>query len=286
MERYYSFAGISLVLDIPDNMVFPQERTLAPFRIDRVENAHYYSFKAVEKLTPPFGRCIVNSGGFCVYPTGDGQGSVRYIGSVAEGWESAYIRAVHTGYYHEIEIKLSSYSDRLGVHTVLGCLAAEDLVAKNSGVILHSSYIGHRGGGIVFTAPSETGKSTQADLWANLRGAEIINSDRSVLRVMNGETRIFGVPFAGSSNICKNLTLPAAAIVYLKQDSMTTIRRLRGAEAFRRIWEGCVVNTWEHAHTACVSETVRRIIMSVPVFELACTPDESAINVLEGVLSL
>jgi hypothetical protein len=95
-----------------------------------------------------------------------------------------------------------------------------------------------------------------------------------------------GVPFSGSSLFCKNVTLPLAAIVYLQQAPKTTVCRLRGAEAFRRLWEGCGINNWDRADVDQVSKTLVQVLTKVPVFSLACTPDESAILALEGVLTI
>ncbi|MBQ8800833.1 MAG: hypothetical protein IJZ52_00895 [Clostridium sp.] len=282
MRKYYSFAGIELELNIPDEFAYTNERHLAPFAVEHVESPHRFRFDVVDELTPPTGTCIANEGGFRVYA--DGTDMIRYIGSVQQSWEPAYLRVHHHGYDHQVQMKRSQYTDRIGVHTVLNCLSAEHLVARAGGFIFHSSYIERNGQGILFTAPSGTGKSTQADLWAQLRGARILNGDRSAIRVTASGVQVCGVPFAGSSQFCENVTLPLSAIVYLKQAPQTTIRRLRGAEAFRRVWEGCSVNTWDRADMELVSETVQKVLMTVPVFELACTPDESAILALEGVL--
>jgi hypothetical protein len=35
-----------------------------------------------------------------------------------------------------------------------------------------------------------------------------------------------------------------------------------------------------------ITETVTGVLSAVPVFELACTPDETAVTALEGVLRL
>ena len=78
--------------------------------------------------------------------------------------------------------------------------------------------------------------------------------------------------------------VPLTAVVYLKQAPQTTIRRLRGAEAFRRVWEGVSVNVWDKNDVSMVMETVSRVIESVPVWHLACTPDESAVIALEQQL--
>ena len=90
-----------------------------------------------------------------------------------------------------------------------------------------------------------------------------------------------GVPFSGSSGICENVTLPLQAIVCLSQARETTIAPLTGIRAFRNIWEGCSVNLWNSVDVANATQTLLEIIRQVPVYQLSCTPDESAVLALE-----
>ena len=83
-------------------------------------------------------------------------------------------------------------------------------------MILHSSLVDFSGNGIVFTAPSGTGKSTQADLWKKFKGAEILNGDRTIIR-KNANYEAYGSPYAGSSGIYKNKFVNLKAIVVLRQ---------------------------------------------------------------------
>ena len=282
MKKYYEIAGIGFEIERSAENMFADERTLAPFRIEEVTDPHRFSFEFVEQLKPPIGGCMAAEAALQIYAIPGG--TVRYIGAMASAWDSAYIRVEHRDKEHWVQLKKSAFPGGAGSKTVLNSLAAEHLVAKNGGFVFHSSYIEYGGNAILFTAPSGTGKSTQAALWERYRSAEIINGDRSAVRFLDGEAVACGIPFAGSSNICKNKTLPLAAIVYLKQAPENRIRRLRGAEAFRRIWEGCSVNTWDKDDVAAVSDTVQQVIGAVPVYELACTPDESAVSVLEETL--
>ena len=282
MEKMYVFAGIELAMELPESRPFETDGALEPFRAERVMNPHRFVFMLQEELEPPVGSCIAAEGALQVYS--DGDKSIRYIGSVQNGWQNAYIRAEHRGKEHFVQLKASQFPAGIGSKTVLNSIAAEHLIAENGGFVLHSSFIAAEGKAILFTAPSGTGKSTQAALWEQYRSAEVINGDRSAVRVTDSGIVACGIPFAGSSNICKNKTLPLAAIVYLKQAPENRIRRLRGAESFCRIWEGCSVNTWDKADVAAVSDTVQQVIGAVPVFELACTPDERAVLALEEAL--
>lgn len=282
MERYYRFAGVELAVDIPEEKMYEQERNLAHFRVDSVTEPHRFSFEIPERLDGPAGECIAAASGLLVYR--DGERRISYIGSVQEGWEHAYIRAVHDGRDHRVQVLASSCPGRLSVKTVLNSIGVERLVSAAGGTVFHCAFVAVEDRAILFTAPSGVGKSTQAELWRSLQGAEIINGDRAVIRCAGGKVLACGIPFSGSSSYCRNRELEVAAIVYLGQAPVTTIRRMRGYEAFARLWEGCSVHTWEPEQMEAVSGLVAKAAGSVPVFHMPCTPDASAVRALENAM--
>lgn len=262
--------------------MFTEERRLAPFHAEAHMGGHQFWFERVLVLAEP-GLPLVEAGdSMLVYS--DGVKQVRYLGDIRNTWDGAYLRAEHRGNEHYVQLKDSSFKKTMGVTSVLNAMAAEHLVLDAGGVVIHASYILHNGKAILFTAPSGTGKSTQADLWKNLRGAKIINGDRAVIRVADGQILACGIPFAGSSEYCENVTAPLGAIVYLGQAPQTTIYRLTGFRAFHRVWEGCSVNVWDRADVEKATTSVENIVSRVPVYYLPCTPDETAVTALEGVL--
>lgn len=277
MVREYRFAGLEFRVEMEDSLMYRNEHRLAPFAVDTVTDPHHFRFEVVEQLPEPAGAMIANLPDLAVYAL-DG-GHVRYIGS-----GSYALRAEHRGKDHFVQVKKNAFTGTIGTKTVLECMEAEHLIARNQGFLFHCSYIDHDGKAILFTAPSETGKSTQAELWKNLRGAEVINGDRAAVRLVDGQLLAEGIPFSGSSQYCKNRSLPIAAIVYLGQAPQTSIRRMRGYEAFSKIWEGVSVNTWDKVDMELVSYVVQQAAQRIPVFHLPCTPDESAVIALEQAL--
>lgn len=282
MEKNYCFAGLELSVCTRDEWMYEDDRVLAPFRVDSVTDPHRFAFDFVDSLTPPSGTLLATMDNFVEYRQEDA--FIRYIGAVNGDWTVAYIRACHKGKDHTVQMKRDTYPAGLGPKAVLNAIQAEHLIARNHGFVFHCSYIDREGKAILFTAPSETGKSTQADLWHQYRNAEIINGDRAAVRLVDGVLMAEGIPFAGSSVYCKNRSLPVEAIVYLAQAPQTTIRRLRGVEAFRRIWEGVSVNTWDKEDMSAVMDTVTRLTEQVPVYYMPCTPDETAVEALEQAL--
>ena len=282
MEKYYRFAGLEIAVSTRDEWMYDDDRMLAPFRVDAVTDPHRFTFDIVDALPAPSGELAATMDNFVEYRYADTQ--MRYIGSAGGDWSNAYIYASHKGKEHTVQLKRSTYTAGLGPKSVLNSVGAEHLIAGNHGFVFHCSYIERNGKAVLFTAPSGTGKSTQADLWHKYRGAEIINGDRAAVRLVNGVLMAEGIPFAGSSVYCKNRSLPIEAIVYLAQAPQTTIRQMRGAEAFRRVWEGVSVNTWDKADMSAVMDTVTQLVQQIPVYYMPCTPDETAVDTLEQAL--
>lgn len=283
MEKHYCFAGVEVTVSIPDQWMYEEERTLVDFRVSQVKNPHCYYFEIVENLDAPQGELVVEFPDYLVYKGQDNQ--IRYIGTVKNGWDGAYIRVEHCGRNHFVQVKAGKYTTGISVKTVLNALNLEYLLVDSGSIILHASFIEWNGKAILFTAPSGTGKSTQAELWNKYRNAEIINGDRAAIRVIDGNLCAAGIPFAGSSEYCKNKTLLLAAVVYLEQAPENRIVRMNESEAFRKVWEGCTVNNWDAVNMLKTVDQVQHLVKHVPVYHLACTPDESAVHVLEQQLS-
>ncbi len=159
---------------------------------------------------------------------------------------------------------------------------AQLLLAQNA-FFMHSSFISVNGKAILFSANSGTGKSTQAALWEKYRGAEIINGDKAGVLVENG-VYACGVPFCGTSGICKNKVLPLGAIILLAQAPENKIRRLSGVEALQGILQNVYLDLLEPNEQSKIFNLLITLLGSVPVYSLECTPDEKAVETLENAL--
>ena len=163
-------------------------------------------------------------------------------------------------------------------------LMMERLLLPYDRIILHASAVIYEGEAILFTAPSGIGKSTQADLWCRYRGAKQINGDRPILSKEENGWIAWGSPYAGSSRYHINECAPITAIMLLKQAPTCSVRRLSPMEAFRRVWAGMTVRSWDPSYVDAASLLTIDLITAVPVFEFCCTPDEQAVNFLEAEL--
>ena len=161
-------------------------------------------------------------------------------------------------------------------------LAFEFPLLEKQAFILHSSFVSWKGNGILFTAPSGTGKSTQADLWEKYEAADIYNGDRTIVRKMNGEYYGFGSPYAGTSGIYRNESASIKAIVVIEQGPENIIQRLYGREAFLPLFRETLMNTWNKEYMEKMTDLLMDAACQIPVYHLSCRPDQDAVNTVKN----
>ena len=158
------------------------------------------------------------------------------------------------------------------------------MLAEHGGVVLHSSYVlTKQGEALLFSAPSGTGKSTQAELWRKFAGAKVINGDRALIKAQNGVTAN-GIFFSGTSGICENVTAPIRAIVLLRQSFANELKKVSGKEAFMRLLPQCSYYPKEEENLKLVTGILAEIISAVPIYDFGCVPEKSAVTALNEVL--
>lgn len=168
---------------------------------------------------------------------------------------------------------------------VFNNLGFEDLLFRHEALILHCSFVRWQGRGILFSAPSGTGKSTQADLWEKYRGSETINGDRAGLRKIDNTWRAFGLPFAGSSGIYRNESAPISAIVLLEQGPDNQIAPVTPARALRKLLPELTLHHWDASFMDQALDLVLNLLGQVPVYRLVCRPDQEAVELLHDTIT-
>ncbi len=279
MDRYYEFAGVSYQLTSEAFDATWDDGVLTPYITEKKQCKKHLIISITDELSAPIGKLVFRDSHKHIYMTENGT-YIRYEGVYCEELSKAYMRLERKEDVTEVQVKKASFGDK----SILSAMELEHAIAENEGVIIHASFIKVKDKAIIFTAPSGIGKSTQAGLWCENRGAELLNGDRCILRLVDGEYYAFGVPYCGSSGVSKNVSLPLASVVYLSQASTTTLVELKGFVAFKRLWEGCSINTWNNEDMDGAIAFLTGLVENVPVVSLQCTPDISAVEALEAYL--
>lgn len=203
---------------------------------------------------------------------------------VAEGALSCY--GVGDTTKSRVYFTEESYSTMSDFRYMWNCVSLSQLLLPFNVLLFHASYISVDGGAILFSGSCGAGKSTQAELWRKHKGAEVINGDKAGVSVENGAVYAHGLPFCGTSGICKNRTLPLTAIVLLSQSSENTVRRTVGVEAIESLLKNIYLDFLAPGETQKCVDTLIQLLGTVPVYSLACTPDERAVKTLATQLHI
>lgn len=156
---------------------------------------------------------------------------------------------------------------------------------RRGACVLHAAYIDAGGRAILFTAPSGTGKSTQAALWERYAGAQTINGDRAVLRRRDGVWHAWGYPGCGSSGICRNRTLPLGAIVVLEQGPENILVPMTAGQKIRALAAAMEFYHWDQEEMNLVFDQAMALAAETQVVRLRCRPDADAVSVLKQYLT-
>ncbi|WP_307993476.1 hypothetical protein [uncultured Intestinibacter sp.] len=156
-----------------------------------------------------------------------------------------------------------------------------NLMNKKNAFLLHSSFIRWNGKAILFSAPSGTGKSTQAELWEKYEDADIINGDKAGVRKLEDGWMAYGLPFAGSSDIFRNEKAPISHIIVLRQGKENKLHRLSLREAFIKIYSETTLHTWDEEFQNNIINMITNLVQNVSIYQYECLPDKSAVDFLK-----
>lgn len=192
----------------------------------------------------------------------------------------AWVTPINKHYY---EVRYLAGEERYIEYSrnIIDIMNIEQVLNTFNAFILHSSFIKYQDKAILFTAPSGTGKSTQADLWEKYENAEIINGDRSGIRKLDGKWTAYGLPIAGSSGIYKNKKAEISHIIVLKQGKENKLTKLSPREAFVKLYSETLVHTWDKEFQENIINMITDVVQNVQIYQYESLPDKSAVEFLK-----
>ena len=238
-----------------------------------------------DNLSRPVGRTIMlediewlespaSNTSIVVYGTQEYKDTIIAILNTKNSWNSASIK---------YSPRYTSGEDC--INGVLGSILFRNKILFHQGIVLHASAIDWKGKGIAFSAPSGTGKSTQASLWEKHMGARVVNDDCPAIKLVDGLPYAFGTPWSGSSDKFLNSSVPLSAFVMLEQAPENTIRKLEGHEAVARLMPRCFLPYHDSALMDLAIKNLKDIITGAPVYLLRCRPDREAVELVYKCIS-
>lgn len=157
-------------------------------------------------------------------------------------------------------------------------------IAMQEALLMHASAVSYKNQGIVFTASSGVGKTTQAELWAKYKDAKILNGDKVFLKKEKDGIHAWGSPWKGSSPYAENASAPLKAIVVLEQAEENGIEKLEGLDVLEQVVPHVFFPNWDTDCEQAVLAFLDQVLAETDIYLLKCRPDETAVELLASVI--
>ncbi len=152
------------------------------------------------------------------------------------------------------------------------------LTAPRKAVAIHTSSIVFHDKAVIFLGESGTGKSTHTRLWReNIAGTTLLNDDSPIVRIHKGIPYVYGSPWSGKTPCYKTDSHELVGCVRLSQSPRNKIRKLNVMQAYAALHPSCPPDfAYDEKLYDYISRILNDILLSVPVYHLACLPDAEA----------
>ena len=160
-----------------------------------------------------------------------------------------------------------------------------DRLIEQDTFLMHCSALALDGDGYLFAAHSGTGKSTHAAMWRRAFGDRVtmINDDKPFVRVSEDGAEVFGSPWKGKHNLGCNSSAKVKALCFLKRGERDRILPISAEQALEHIFDQ-LPRYQKAEHTIRLLELVDKLLTTIPLYLLECTPTPRAAQVaLDGM---
>lgn len=283
-KKVYCLSIAGLILQIETDQNLEVITQFCPFVVQEKEYDFRACFQQVDKLSVSSEKVLHEDRCYRVYSDEKG-GYLRAFFDAPRDKEP-YALAVYDDIYETLKIGYLAKGAHCvsEFHNAFFHLGFEELLIRHERICVHAACIESTLGGILFSGPSGIGKSTQAELWCEYCRAKQINGDRPILSKDDKGWKAWGSPYAGSSKYYVNQNCAVTAIVMLRQAENCSLRKMTLSEAFRAVWMGVTVHSWDKYFVEKACDLIVALVSDVPVFEFCCTPDKEAVDYLETKL--
>lgn len=291
MPRYYKIAGITIRLNC-DKDLFKGllDRQFKTYSVSDVESSDLSIEVCCKKfIAIPKGRLLMDeeikwirkeNGGYFTYSVNP-QNEIFVAAESNDNWKNTKICLLlrHNTYFCKLAAAKHLY-------LILGTVFRNAIV-EHDGLFIHASSIDYSNQGVLFSAPSGTGKSTHTSLWTQLyqNQTRIINDDSPIIRLIDGIPYLFGAPWCGSSYKGINDSVPLSAMVAIERGETNTIRKLESAEALRKLLPRVFIPYFDRNLAGMAISTFEKVLYKVPSYNLACTIHPEAVELVRACLN-
>ena len=272
MIQYYKIAGIVIKV-IGEEINLIEELEYQRFETSCKNENYTVNFRIVNELVSCQVTITYQDEQNIIYD----DGKYRYVNN------RFLIKKISDNYYN---VFIKKNCNEISIRYLFNAMGFDALLAKEKKLILHASFIAFQNKAILFSAPSGTGKSTQADLWQKyVRGVEIINGDRAIIGIEDNGVKAYGLPFCGTSKITLNQSFNLSTIVILRQGKINKLIELAAKDGYKYLYSQVNWIGWDKKLQINILDLLEKVVNSIKIYYFECLPEQSAVKMLKTMIT-
>ena len=170
---------------------------------------------------------------------------------------------------------LSSSQTALEMSALLRALS--NALPEHGAFLIHGSAISYADQGLIFVAPSGTGKSTYSLSWKTCFPEEVeyINDDKPFVGIRFNLPIVYGSPWRGKHGRGSNTSVPLKAICFIHRSEKNTVQKLSAVEALPLLVTSVHLPE-EASGKKAVFDIISKLSKTVDYYSIGCNMDADA----------
>jgi hypothetical protein len=280
----YSVGGICVGLFAPPEMKLKLDREMEQFRTNGAPVDVRLDVEWTDELRSPSSRAAFQSGGLWSLFEEDGgyrfYFSTPFLGTVPYK-AACFDRAFRHG---RVSLYRGYYDQKRAVNPIeypLDELLAIHRLSHGEGVEVHAvGVVDAQERGHLFLGHSGAGKSTSARLWQRLPGTRVLSDDRIILRVANGQVRMFGTPWHGDAGIASSDSARLSSMYVLEHGKQNELTPLAPGRAAAEVFARSFVPHHSAEGLQSILYFLDRVTREMPCSRFQFVPDHTAVEAI------
>jgi hypothetical protein len=289
---HFGIGGVSVQLAGHRSADVTLVPALEPFRIETLVSDINIRVERVDRLSPPAGRQIFDSG--TTWELHGSETEFQFDFNAAMFGDRPFKRLLIDRNFRCATLQmnedcLASYPravEPLG-YPLDELLIMHRLTQENA-IELHGvGIVGPNGVNNLFVGHSGAGKSTTARLWTSLHAVEILSDDRIIVRENVRENKMpgqsaqifmYGTPWHGEAHFALPQRAPLDRICILEHGQGNILTRLIKSEAVAELFARAFVPFHHHEYVDSALSFLERLAGTIPCYRFSFEPDERAVE--------
>jgi hypothetical protein len=154
------------------------------------------------------------------------------------------------------------------------------------GIMLHGGAVSYNDNAVLYTGPSESGKSTMSRCLRDSKyNFSMMSDERPIISLIDGKYHACGTPWPSSENIVGDYTAPLKSIMFLVQSPENRLVPISRKVAFERIMKMICIPWFDKSLVFDFINIIDKVLDDVELFEVHFKPDTDIADLISEHLA-